>query len=400
MPDPRPWTVLVYIVADDDRQPPNGSLNTIAQKQIAELSKTAREMKGDPLVLAQVDFTNAPPNRFNFLEEEVDPATACTPGYKTSASSSTSHGTTLREVNSASRRTLSGFFEYAAGILEERQIENSRYALMFWGHAAGPEGLFRDPQPSTENPSLKLPDLRLALKDALKTLNARYVDLVMFQDCWISTLEVAYELKDTVRYIVASQEIIPIAAIWPYGLVFRELIKPASPDLEMVSNIAGHLSDQYKKRIAFTGLTLDAAPSLAWPLRNLSAALQSLTEEEAILSRDIMRHSLGGDRALIDVRTFCKGLRGAGIATQEALDLERVANTLIVRNTADAEKATQRGLTGVSVFRRPPEAEVNKSLFADFVSLFEYNELALCKDTLAKGAGWSDVAFADRFETV
>ena len=35
------------------------------------------------------------------------------------------------------------------------------------------------------------------------------VDVVLFQDCWMSTLETAFELQDDVRYIVSSQSLVP-----------------------------------------------------------------------------------------------------------------------------------------------------------------------------------------------
>src|SRR5438105_7725809 len=386
----RPWTVLVYIVADDDRQPGAGhpSLNKIAAAQIAELSKTAREMKGQPLVLTQVDFTNPRPKQCVFPDDSsADAARICTPIEK--------------EPNSASRRTIGDFFKWAAGVLREKGIQNSRFAVIFWGHAAGPAGLFRDPAPASTNPSLKLPDLRRALQDGLQYLGARYFDVVMFQDCWTSSLEVVYELKDVARYMVASQEIIaPIEKIWPYTLLFEELLKPTSPSLEMLDAIVGRLADQYERKIAFSGLTLDAAPGLALPLARLTAALQSLTDDEREASRRMMREMAGGDPALIDVRAFCKRLRDADIVKQQALALERVANTLVRASTAQDGS----GLRGVSLFHSPPDNERDKdekkSVFADSVLMFDYNELQLSEDTEGAGANWSEVAFENRFVVV
>ena len=49
------------------------------------------------------------------------------------------------------------------------------------------------------------------------------VDVALFQDCWMSTFETAFELQDDVRYIVVSQSLVPVGfapnrtvgAVWP-----------------------------------------------------------------------------------------------------------------------------------------------------------------------------------------
>src|SRR6185295_20386056 len=50
------------------------------------------------------------------------------------------------------------------------------------------------------------------------------VDIIAFKDCFMSTLEAAYELKGSADYILASQEIVPIQG-WPYRNIFDQLAK-------------------------------------------------------------------------------------------------------------------------------------------------------------------------------
>ena len=374
MPANRPWTVLVYIVADDERPLPPSSptLNEIATAQLAALAAYAHDK--EMLTLCQVDFTELPAKRYVFGDSPDDADV----------------GRPIGEVDSATRRTLSDFFKWAAGQVENRGIENTRYAVIFWGHSAGPSGLFRDPSPVTANPTLKLPDLA----GALGSLGKPYVELVIFQDCWMSTLEVAYELKEVVRFMIASQRLVrPMRVVWPFGDLFDALRGDDSPNLHMLDAMVKRLTREYEKQghadIPFSALTLDAAPSIAIPLRRLADALEELTGDELRESRRIMTTSLGGDEALLDIRRMCKRLRTAGIVKQDALDVERVVNTLVVSNTASVAS----GLTGVSVFRRPADNKVEDSVFAESVSLHSYNELALSEDTL-----WSKIAFEERFQ--
>jgi hypothetical protein len=364
------------MVADDERPLPLDSptLNEIATAQLTALEAHAQDKR--MLTLCQVDFTDAAAQRHVFGD------------YLGSASADTARP--IAEEAAATRRTLTAFFKWAATEVEKRGIENTRYAVIFWGHSAGPSGLFRDPSPSTANPTLKLPDLA----GSLGALGKPYVDLVIFQDCWMSTLEVAYELKDVVRFMIASQKLVrPMKVVWPFGDLFDELRRDGTPNLAMLEAIAKRLTREYEERghadIPFSALTLDAAPSIAPPLTRLADALEALTDQALVDSRTIVRTSLGGDEALLDVRRMCKRLRTAEITKQEALDLERVVNTLVVCNTASVDS----GLTGVSVFRRPSDDKVENSVFAESVSLHRYNELALSQET-----SWGNIAFEERFQ--
>jgi hypothetical protein len=375
MPGPRPWVVLVYLVADHDQPQPVGpQLNEIAAAQLEALSVDAFET--GTLTYCQVDFTNAEPHNCTFGERRIDVGGVCTPGP---------------ETNAADRATLTKFFEDTARDVATRGIENPRYAVIFWGHSVGPSGLFRDPAPFNRNPSLKLPDLRRALE----ALGRPYVDVVIFQDCWMSSLEVSYELRNIVRYMIASQKIVrPMKMVWPFGLLFTELKRPTSPSNQMVETMVDILTKRYKvdedADIPFSALTMDAAPGLAEPLSRFATALEDLEGAQKTASRQIMLETLGGDAALLDVRTLCKRLRTANIIRQEALDLERVVNTLVVRHTARPE--IDPGLTGISLFRRPSNADIDESVFGRSISLAAYNDLALSEDT-----GWSTMAFELRF---
>ena len=62
------------------------------------------------------------------------------------------------------------------------------------------------------------------------------VDVVLFQDCWMATLETAFELQDDVRYIVSSQSLVPagfapgqqLGAVWPYKGLIDTFLKQAN----------------------------------------------------------------------------------------------------------------------------------------------------------------------------
>ena len=155
------------------------------------------------------------------------------------------------------------------------------YAVFYWGHSIGPGGLF-ELGTSVEFPPIPgatglapanlvdvgttlqlLQDLRLSGKitQATKTRlgspgstggtppsggtpvpgppanPTKKADVVLFQDCWMATLETAFQLKSLARYVVGSQSVVPIGytysgetmtsptgPVWPYEAMIAKMM--------------------------------------------------------------------------------------------------------------------------------------------------------------------------------
>ncbi len=93
----------------------------------------------------------------------------------------------------------------------------SKYALILWGH--GPQLLLQPPPaddsadpgaPSHASASLYLTpeELRIALDEGIPA-GKSHLEIVAFDACSMSMLEVAYEIRSHARYMVASQEEVP-----------------------------------------------------------------------------------------------------------------------------------------------------------------------------------------------
>ena len=143
----------------------------------------------------------------------------------------------IPEADATAADTLKGFFKWVAA-----DFPALRYCVVFWGHSSGPVGLFGDrASPNGPVNRLTLPKLRgvmhqfaSALKatgkgfvasktdcykrpiwKALKPPKVTPVDIVLFKDCWMSTLETAYELQKSARFMIASPAKVPQKG-WPY----------------------------------------------------------------------------------------------------------------------------------------------------------------------------------------
>jgi hypothetical protein len=175
------------------------------------------------------------------------------------------------------------------------------------------------------------------------------VDVVLFQDCWMGTLETAFELQDDVRYIVSSQSLVPsgfaagqqLGAVWPYkGLIdtFLDQNQPnfAAPMMTVLNNFfegvgrpAGTPPDYNRypaTKVLFSlidcGATAGAVSSalknecrtLVEALYPLGAAGRSalieLSFEKAGRLFELQGVNLvAGDQALVDILTFCAYLK-------------------------------------------------------------------------------------------
>jgi len=271
------------------------------------------------------------------------------------------------------------------------------YAVFFWGHSFGPGGLFEvgekpivappappsagppppPPLPGTPNisatpdpeeraltfTSLGLADLEVALLDLVNLRRqdepARVeageslrIEAVFFQDCWMSTLETAYELEKSARYIIASPSLVPIGydknqhpgAVWPYeGLIAALLSQQSYPD-SLLTAMEGFFdgvdlppgSDPEFNRypnptVPFALLDLGANPgdlsaALTKPILELVAALDTASlgraGRHALLARplagQLMKFSAtlppelqAGDMALLDIPILCAYLQNS-----------------------------------------------------------------------------------------
>lgn len=298
-------------------------------------------------------------------------------------------------------RDLTLFFDWAY-----EKCPAQQYAVFFWGHAMGPAGFF---QPS-EKPVVVSPLLALLMKvvffltgsrwtgtrslqvvsDAIGTIvqnrlsdsptpeveleassaalpppgGAGYtpgagqtagftpgqpipkVDVVLFQDCWMSTLETAFELQDDARYIVSSQSLVPagfapgqaLGAVWPYEALISIFLKQqnfAAPMMQELNDFfdgkgrpAGAPQDYNRypaTKVLFSlidcGTTagfISTAMSAEW-----QAVVQSLyplgaDRRSTLIEREAQQPEQAGrlfelsgtalrvgDQALIDILTFC-----------------------------------------------------------------------------------------------
>lgn len=333
------------------------------------------------------------------------------------------------------------------------------YAVFFWGHSFGPGGLFEVgekpvlplpaaapppgggapppppppaspaplpqiaavPQPQLTFTSLGLDDLQTALltlvarreldrPDLVAAGQSLRTEVVFFQDCWMSTLETAYELQDSARYVIGSQSLVPIGydsnhnpgAIWPYPELIAALIGQQNyPDslLQVLqtffdgTTLPAGSDPEFNRRpnptVPFALLDLgpkagDVSAALTPSLLQLVAALDvpsiGRAQRHALLARKVAGQLTAfsgalppelqaGDIALIDVPILCGYLQNSAAwppavvallsaaevaaITAAAAALQAALNaTPIVKNRFESAALAnlKLGFSGISVF--------------------------------------------------
>jgi hypothetical protein len=209
--------------------------------------------------------------------------------------------------------TLSNFMLWA-----REHYPADRYFLVLWGHSYG-LGFGRD-----HGDPMTLRELREALALFGEAHKAK-LDLLGANACAISYVEAAYELRDHVRYLVASEIAVPLVG-WPYDAILGSLSRLLAPGGDVDAATLGQLvADQYVTQfkssgngdgVAMTLLDLGAASEVAQCIGRLSDGLTAATagtdkgagERRAQIRTAFLSTASGDVRPLIDLQDLADRL--------------------------------------------------------------------------------------------
>jgi hypothetical protein len=380
----KPWTVMIYMVADD----PTGSepFDQLTHQELDRIVQGAPSVDGKRSVhvAMQVDFRTQP-----FVWRRV-----------------VGQGTWLQpESNAADPATLYGFFRFV-----HDKCPAEKYLLILWGHSRGPFGLFKDDDAWVYvAQSLTLNELRLALTEATRLLG-KPIDIVAFKDCFMGTLETACELPGLVDFMVASQGLVPIER-WPYKKIFAALTpgQDSAHTREAARTIARALERHYD--VPVNRADNDVVPYSVLDIGRVDDARQRLGDLVARLEAEYPNNArtavlqLEGvapaDRALLDARTLCDRLIALGHAdrkpalSEASTAFDQALAELVVFRSADDP------FRGLSLFCCPAAPEATKeSLVALNGQREVYERLSLNTLNEDPAKRWSRIALPPKVTAI
>jgi len=217
------------------------------------------------------------------------------------------------------------------------------------------------------------------------------VDVVVFQDCWMGTLETAFELQDDARYLVLSQSLVPagfapgqlLGAVWPYERLISIFLRPAPFAAPMMQELKDFFdgvglppgtAPDYNRypatKVLFSlmdcgatagKVSADMTPewqALVQALYDLGKPGRSALIEQPGGASGRLFETAGadlrvGDQALIDILTFCAYLQTPNqwLAAVGATTAQKNAIT-----SAGAALQNKVGNLILEVFQSPPPA--------------------------------------------
>lgn len=280
---------------------------------VNDLDKSEAGTNEDIHVLAQVDHRQNPdpagPHTVQRLELQKDNL----PGLHSPVQ------TDFGDANMACPKNLADFIEWGV-----KNYPAEHYWLVVSDHGDAWKGAAED---EGHHAWMSLPQIESALKTA-RDKTGRKLDVLSFDCCHMASMEVAHQLKDEARYLVASEEEMGEVGL-PYDTLLPEL-GPLQPK-DLAERLVAVSTADHEDIPTFSAVALDQVPALSESVKKLgeTIAQSSLTGPElrAIVKntqayweyRDL--HHLAGNLAEFGN----EDLRAAAGAVQESLQQAVVA---------------------------------------------------------------------------
>ncbi|MBN1390885.1 MAG: hypothetical protein JXA22_09630 [Candidatus Thermoplasmatota archaeon] len=262
----------------------------------------------------------------------------------------------LGEINTADPMELVDFATWAM-----EGYPADRYALVLWNHGSGIDGICWE-QSMEEDDVITIKELGEAL-DSITGNIGRPLDIIGFDACLMSTIEVAYEIAPYSRYMLGSEITEPTFG-WDYG-VLDELIKdPFLTEMELAEEIiGGYISQtdltQSKRSLSMGVLDLIMADGTVSRLDNLSNAINSAGSAEIYNMRIARKYSQpisnGYSSDAVDLKDYVEKIMDLSASQQVKESAQLLLDSLTgmiagfdrVQGISDIDT---NGLNGISIY--------------------------------------------------
>ena len=247
------------------------------------------------------------------------------------------------------------FIQYA-----KREFPAEKRMLFLWDHGNGWQTthVFESVMAATDRLT-GADTAALAIEAVFKGMGpAPGIDVLCFDSCLMAMIEVAYQLRDRVQYIVASENVVPADSGWPYDAILRTLsmrpqITPGQVVCAMVDGFSGSYngSDQpitlSALRVKRVEMVVKALDGLS---RELIAAWATGAQQKVLFARRYTQSF--GNPDYIDIISFCDELKRQLPDTdvdRAAAEVKKAVTSFILGATRGSASSIS-GAHGVSIY--------------------------------------------------
>jgi len=299
------WLFMVYMQAGD-----TSNLDSLAVQDLIELQEGvqgSKDFKGKPdgrvsgnanvvvLVQMQRKWPDLPQLYFIGPGESVENR-----GEATSK-------------DAATKDSLVAFLSKGREIGLQNDV--AHYCLVLWGHNFG-LGFGRD-----HDDPLMLTELAGALAKARdEVFGGKRLDVLATNSCTMAYIEAAFELRQSVEYLVASQVFMPPKG-FPYSSIIRSVDTDTTPrrlgEIFVDEYVSSFATSPDSEKVALSLLRLDGAAQFkqllqdaAWTVRTvISQGRPTVVQERLREMQDVFLANLAGDtRPVLDLQSLAANL--------------------------------------------------------------------------------------------
>jgi hypothetical protein len=183
------WTFLVYMNSDNDLYR-FSFLNMMQMEMVGSSAGVNIVVQRDP------EPKDMPTTRY-FVTQNLKPVPAKIFSQVVQ---------TLPETDMGNSQTLADFLTWGV-----KNYPAKKYAVIIWNHGAGWQGVSYDDNPSTYlsmpmlRQGLEAMNLAVAQQRGVSRASGPLIDILNFDACIMSALEVAFEMRNVAKYLVGSQ---------------------------------------------------------------------------------------------------------------------------------------------------------------------------------------------------
>jgi hypothetical protein len=244
------WTILHYGAGDND----------LGRYTLGNLNEMEESGSSDRVnIISQFDFKGAGCARY-YITKDDNPCLLTSPVIEK-----------MGKVNMADPETLSRFIAF--GI---KNYPARHYMLIMDSHGNAWKGIGLE---EDGDGHMSLPVLRKTIEKAERESGEK-LDILAFDACLMASTECAYEMRNTARNMIASEQISGYKS-WPYNAILKEAFGKGGDVSPLdLSRIAVEKSSQVKEdMIAMSAVDLERMDEVAKASQSLAERILETDEE-------------------------------------------------------------------------------------------------------------------------
>jgi len=281
------WTVLVYLDADNDLE--SAGIHNFNQMEVVGSTQ-------DVHVIVQMDRkTGSDPQNEQWTDTRRylitrDTDTAVMHSVRLD-------NPPLGELDMGSGATLRSFVSWG-----KANFPADHYLLVIWDHGSGWQARFNVTAQYKYVAADDTSGTAIDIKEIPPAMADRRVDVLAFDACYMQQLEVAYELRNCARYMVASTASEPSPG-YNYSRVLGHISGSSDPE-QLSRMIVRQYAAEYPNdsRITQSAVDLSRVAALADAAGGLAQVLEAHADDRAAALADARRRSL--DFATVGTRRY------------------------------------------------------------------------------------------------